>query len=98
MKIIKDIIVELLKEETGIMSVALAASKEAANAKGRAEYAGTLFTRQTVNRKKGDWVIKTGNKETNVSELMRVLASLVGKGEVEVRMMNGKKFQGKIEV
>lgn len=80
------------------MSIVLMdASRYAANAEGPMTWAGTLFTKKYANRRDGDDVIATGNKETNLSEVERVLLSLVGKGEVEIRLMNAHWLNGEIE-
>ena len=44
----------------------------------------------------GDEVIQTGNKETNLSEVKRVLTYLVGKGLVQVRLLNANWMEGEV--
>ena len=85
-----EIINEIRKSQAGILSIVLKdASKYAANAKGEMTWAGTLFTKKYADSQEGDTVIKTGNKETNLSAVERTLTSLIGKGEVQIRLMNG---------
>lgn len=95
---IQDIINEIRNAQAGIISIVLRdASRYAKNAKGEMTWAGTLFTKKYANRQKGDEVIQTGNKETNLSEVERTLRSLIGKGEVQVRLMNMNWLEGEIE-
>lgn len=49
------------------------ASKVVANSKGEMGFAITLFQKKYINRENGDEIVKAGNKETNVSELKRVI-------------------------
>lgn len=95
---IQEVINEIRNNEVGVMSIVLAdASRYAKNAKGEMTYAGTLFTKKYANRQNGDEVIATGNKETNLSEVERTLTALIGKGEVQVRLMNGNWMTGEVE-
>ena len=80
------------------MSIVLEdASRYAKNSEGPMTWAGTLFTKKYANRSNGDEVIATGNKETNLSEVERVLRSLIGKGKVQVRLMNMNWISGEVE-
>lgn len=93
-----EIINEIRNSKVGVMSIILKdASRYAANAEGEMVWAGTLFTKKYADRQDGDEVITTGNKETNLSEVKRVLTSLIGKGEVQVRLMNVNWLTGEIE-
>ena len=95
---IQDVINEIRNSQVGVHSIVLAdASRYAKNAKGTMTYAGTLFTKKYANRRNGDEVIATGNKETNLTEVERTLTALIGKGEVQVRLMNGNWMSGEIE-
>ena len=95
---IQEVINEIRNSKAGVMSIVLAdASRYAKNAEGPLTYAGTLFTKKYANRRSGDEVIATGNKETNLSEVERTLRSLIGKGEVQVRLMNGNWMNGEVE-
>ena len=94
---IADVIDTIRKNEVGVMSIVLEdASRYAANAKGELTCAGTLFTKKYANRQEGDEVIQTGNKETNLSEVKRVLTYLVGKGLVQVRLLNANWMEGEV--
>ncbi len=48
-------------------------SKVVANSKGEMGFATTLFQKKYANREDGDEIVKAANKETNVSELKRVI-------------------------
>lgn len=72
-------------------------SRYVKNSKGPTTWAGTLFTKMHVNRHDGDEVIATGNKETNLSEVGRVLRSLIGKGNVQVNLINMNRISGEVE-
>ena len=94
---IADVIETIRKNEVGVMSIVLEdASRYAANARGELTCAGTLFTKKYANRQEGDEVIQTGNKETNLSEVKRVLTYLVGKGLVQVRLLNANWMEGEV--
>lgn len=94
---IQDVINEIRNNQLGVLAIVLKdASRYASNSRGEMTWNGTLFTKAYPSRRAGDEVIKTGNKETNVSEVERVLSSLIGKGEVSVRLM-GKWFSGEVE-
>jgi len=94
---IQQVINEIKNSESGIMSIVLTdSSRYAKNSNGSLTYAGTLFTKKCVNSQPGDEVIMTGNKQTNLSEVERVLTSLMGKGEVQVRLMNGTWLTGEV--
>ena len=94
---IADVIETIRKNEVGVMSIVLEdASRYAANAKGELTCVGTLFTKKYANRQEGDEVIQTGNKETNLSEVKRVLTYLVGKGLVQVRLLNANWMEGEV--
>lgn len=93
-----EIINEIRNSKVGVMSIILKdASRYAANTEGEMVWAGTLFTKKYADRQDGDEVITTGNKETNLSEVERVLTSLIGKGDVQVRLMNANWLTGEIE-
>ena len=95
---IQEVINEIRTAQTGVMSIVLKdASRYAKNAKGEMTYAGTLFTKKYANRRNGDEVIATGNKETNLTEVERTLKALIGKGDVEVRLTNGNWMSGEVE-
>lgn len=95
---IQEVISEIRKSEAGVMSIVLAdGSRYVQNCEGPMEWNGGLFTKKYANRRNGDEVIATGNKETNLSEVERVLRSLVGKGEVEVRLTNMNWITGEVE-
>ena len=95
---IKEVINEIRNSQAGVLSIVLAdANRYANNAEGPLTYAGTLFTKKYANRRNGDEVIATGNKETNLTEVERTLTALIGKGEVEVRLMNGNWMSGEVE-
>ena len=95
---IQEVISEIRNNETGVRAIILKdGSRYAANAKGEMTWIGTLFTKSYATRQKGDEVIKTGNKETNLTEVERTLTALVGKGEVQVRLMNGNWMSGEVE-
>lgn len=95
---IQEVINEIRNSQAGVLSIVLAdASRYAKNTEGPLTYAGTLFTKKYANRRSGDEVIATGNKETNLTEVERTLTALIGKGEVEVRLMNGNWMSGEVE-
>ena len=95
---IQEVINEIRNNQVGVLSIVLAdSSRYAKNAEGPLTYAGTLFTKKYANRRNGDEVIATGNKETNLSEVERTLTALIGKGEVQVRLMNGNWMSGEVE-
>lgn len=95
---IQEVINEIRNNHVGVLSIVLAdASCYAKNAEGPLTYAGTLFTKKYANRRKCDEVISTGNKETNLTEVERTLTALIGKGEVQVRLMNGNWMSGEVE-
>lgn len=95
---IQEVINEIRNNEVGVMSIVLTdASRYAKNAEGSMTWAGTLFTKKYANRQNGDEVIQTGNKETNISEVERTLTDLIGKGQVQVRLMNGNWMTGEVE-
>ncbi len=62
----------------------------------REDYAVTLFEKKYTRRRSGDEVIQAGNKEVNISELGRILASLQGKGLVTI-WLDGNILKGAIE-
>lgn len=93
-----EIIKEIRNSKAGVMSIILKdASRYAANAKDEMVWAGTLFTKKYADRQEGDEVIATGNKETNLTAVERVLTTLIGKGKVEIRLMNAKWIECEIE-
>lgn len=95
---IQEVISEIRKSEAGVMSIVLAdGSRYVENCVGPMEWDGGLFTKKYAYRRNGDEVITTGNKETNLSEVERVLRSLIGKGEVEVRLTNMNWITGEVE-
>jgi hypothetical protein len=95
---IQEVINEIRNNQVGVLSIVLAdASRYAKNAEGPLTYAGTLFTKKYANRRSGDEVIATGNKETNLTEVERTLTALIGKGEVQVLLMNGNWMSGEVE-
>ena len=95
---IQEVINEIRNSQAGVLSIVLAdASRYAKNAEGPMTYTGTLFTKKYADRQPGDEVIATGNKETNLTEVERTLTALIGKGEVEVRLMNGNWMSGEVE-
>lgn len=95
---IQDVINEIRNSQSGVMSIVLKdASRYAANAEGEMTYAGTLYTKKYAYKRNGDNVIQTGNKETNLTAIERTLNELIGKGEVQVRLLNGKWMNGEIE-
>lgn len=95
---IQEVINEIRNSQAGVLSIVLTdASRYAANSVGPMTYAGTLYTKKYANRQKGDEVIATGNKETNLTAVERTLTALVGKGEVQVRLMNGNWMIGEVE-
>ena len=95
---IQEVINEIRNSKAGVMSIVLTdASRYAKNSEGPMTWAGTLFTKKYANRQNGDEVIQTGNKETNLTEVERTLANLVGKGQVQVRLMNGNWMMGEVE-
>lgn len=95
---IQEIINEIRNNQVGVHSIVLEdSSRYAKNAEGPLTYAGTLFTKKHVNRRSGDEVIATGNKETNLTEVERTLTALIGKGEVQIRLMNGNWITGEVE-
>ena len=95
---IQEVINEIRNNQVGVLSIVLAdSSRYAKNSEGPLTYAGTLFTKKYANRRNGDEVIATGNKETNLTEVERTLTALIGKGEVQVRLMNGNWMSGEVE-
>lgn len=95
---IQEVINEIRNNEVGVMSIILTdASRYAKNSEGNMTWAGTLFTKKYANRQNGDEVIQTGNKETNLTEVERTLTALIGKGQVQVRLMNGNWMTGEVE-
>lgn len=95
---IKDVISVIRDSKTGVRAIKLKdASRYAANAKGELTCNGTLYTRKYAIRHKGDEVILTGNKETNLTEVERTLRSLVGKGDAIVWLTNGAIMNGEVE-
>lgn len=93
-----EIINEIRNSKVGVMSIILKdASRYASNAKDEMVWAGTLFTKKEVDYQEGDEVIMTGNKQTNLTAIERVLTSLIGKGKVEIRLMNAKWIECEIE-
>ena len=94
---IEDVIETIRKNEVGVMAIILKdARRYAANAKGEMYCNGTLFTKKYANRQAGDEVIQTGNKETNLSAVERQLRTFIGKGEVQVRLLNGNWMSGEV--
>ena len=94
---IQEVINEIRNNQLGVISIVLKdASRYASNSKGEMTFNGTLYTKAYPSRRAGDEVIKTGNKETNVTAVERTLRSLIGKGEVSVRFF-GKWISGEIE-
>lgn len=95
---ISSIIDEIRSKKVGIQSIIGAdARRYAKNATGSLTYAGTLYTKKNVNTlNDDDEVIVTGNKQTNLSEVERTLLALVGKGEVEIRLLNGERIIGEV--
>ena len=93
---IQEVINEIRNSQSGVMSII---AKEALRYSTAEEetWNGTLFTKKYVNRQPGDEVIQTGNKETNLSEVKRVLEYLVGKGLVQVRLRNAVWMEGEVE-
>lgn len=95
---IQEVINEIRNSQAGVMSIVLAdASRYVKNSEGHMMWAGTLFTKKYAYRQKGDEVIATGNKETNLTEVERTLTALIGKGDVQVHLMNGKWISGEVE-
>lgn len=95
---ISSIIEEIRKKEVGIQSIIVTdAIRFARNATGSLTYAGTNYTRKHVNTiDDDDEVIVTGNKQTNLSAVERTLLALAGKGEVEIRLLNGERIIGEV--
>jgi len=95
---ISSIIDKIRSKEVGIQSIIVAdARRYAKNATGSLTYAGTLYTKKHVNTlNDDDEVIETGNKQTNLSEVERTLLALAGKGEVEIRLLNGERIVGEV--
>ena len=95
---IKDVISEINSSKTGVRAIKLMdASRYAANATGVMTFNGTLYTKMYATRRKGDEVIQTGNKVTNLTEVERTLRSLVGKGDAIVWLTNGAIMNGEVE-
>ena len=95
---IQEVINEIRNNQVGVLSIVLAdSSRYAKNSEDPLIYVGTLFTKKYANRRNGDEVITTGNKETNLTEVERTLTALIGKGEVQVRLMNGNRMSGEVE-
>lgn len=92
---IADVLNEIRTQQTGVISIV---AKEAHRYSSALEqtWNGTLFTKKYADRQPGDEIIQTGNKETNVSEVERVLRYLVGKGLVQVRLMNMNWMEGDV--
>lgn len=96
---IQDVINEIRNSKVGVMSIVLKdGSRYISNASGEYTVVGTHFTRKYAGSREGDEIIKTGNKETNLSEIRRTLTTFVGKGEVQVKLMNGNWMTGEIEI
>lgn len=75
------------------------ASKYAANATGEMTWAASLVEKKYAYRHPGDEVVKVGNKEANISELVRILNDMRGKGNAIVWLGgNGeiKNFYGEV--
>lgn len=95
---IQEVINEIRNSQAGVRAIILKdGSRYAINAKGEMTWIGTLFTKKYANRQKGDEVIATGNKETNITEVERTLKALVGKGDVRIHLMNGNIMSGEVE-
>lgn len=72
------------------------AKRYAVNASGQMEWAATLFEAKHIRRQPGDEVLKVGNKFANISELVRTLRTLKGKGEAFLQI-GTRIFYGKVE-
>ena len=72
--------------------------KKYPDVKGETSYAPTLFQKKHVNKQEGDEVVPSlnGTKETNISEMKRVLTYQAGQ-TMEI-MVGGKFFRGVIEI
>lgn len=82
-------IIDEVRNGARVRKIALKdASRYASNAKGEMHFATTLFEKKYVARQNGDEVIKIGTKEVNVSEIIRILTSLKGKGDVALWVGN----------
>jgi protease-4 len=92
---IQDVLDTIRKDEAGVMSIVAKEARRYSSAQEQT-WNGTLFTKKYANRQDGDEVIQTGNKETNLSEVKRVLTYLVGKGLVQVRLLNANWMEGEV--
>lgn len=82
-------IIDEVRNGARVRKIALKdASRYASNAKGEMQFATTLFEKKYVARQNGDEVMKIGTKEVNVSEIIRILTSLKGKGDVALWVGN----------
>lgn len=94
---IQEVIDSIRTNQVGVMSIIATEAFRYSDAQEET-WNGTLFTKKYANRKPGDEVIQTGNKETNLSEVERVLRYLVGKGPVQVRLLNSNLWMyGEVE-
>ena len=94
---IQDVLNEIRTQRTGVISI-IAKEAHLYSSAEEQTWTGTLFTKKYAYRQSdSDEVIQTGNKETNVSEVERTLRYLVGKGKVQVRLMNMNWMEGEIE-
>ena len=72
------------------------ASKVIAKASGRLNYATTLFQKKHVDKMDNDEIVKCGNKQTNISEIIRIIKQNEG---LEMIIRVGKiNFTGIIEI
>lgn len=92
---IQEVINEIRTKHTGVISIIAKEAHRYSSAQEQT-WDGTLFTKKYADRQPGDEIIQTGNKETNVSAVERTLRYLVGKGIVQVRLMNMNWMEGEV--
>lgn len=72
------------------------ASKVISNSKGQLNYATTLFQKKYVDKIENDKIVKSGNKQTNISKVIRTIKQNEG---IEMIIRIGKiDFTGIIEI
>lgn len=89
-------IVSAVRNGGHVIKLALSdASKYASNSRGEMQWDTSAVEKKYVYRQEGDEIIQNGNKEVNISELVRILKVMVGRGEAQVRI-GSQLFYGEI--
>lgn len=89
-------IVSAVRNGGHVIKLALSdASKYASNSHGEMQWDTSAVEKKYAYRQEGDEIIQNGNKEVNISELVRILKVMVGRGEAQVRI-GSQLFYGEI--